>query len=298
MRSALVDSFWRAAAYTLHPRVIALSFAPLLVVVLAAALFGWLFWQQSVDALRAVFDQWQFVATMSGWFAAIGFDGFRGVLAPLVVVALAVPAFVIASLLFVALLMTPAIVRLVASRRFPALERLQGAGLWQGVAWSLACTLAAVLALVVSVPLWFIPPLVLIVPPVIWGWLTYRVFAFDVLAAHASVEERRRLIRTHRWPLFTMGVIAGYLGAAPALLWAASALVLVLAPVLVLASIWIYTLVFAFAALWFAHYLLSALAAERDGRLPPPPSDGAAGDAGGWRPVATNSTAKGGAPAP
>ncbi len=31
------------------------------------------------------------------------------------------------------------------------------------------------------------------------------------------------------------------------------------APVLIVVSIWLYTLVFAFSALWFAHYLLAAL---------------------------------------
>jgi hypothetical protein len=155
--------------------------------------------------------------------------------------------------------MTPAMVRLVAARRFPQLERRQGAGFWQSLAWSLACSVAALLALVASIPLWFIPPLVLVVPPLIWGWLSYRVFAFDVLALHASGDERRRLIATHRWPLFGMGVVSGYLGAAPSLLWAVSALALVFAPLLIIVSIWLYTLVFAFSALWFAHYLLAAL---------------------------------------
>ena len=36
-----------------------------------------------------------------------------------------------------------------------------------------------------------------------------------------------------------------------------SALALVLAPFLILVSIWLYTLVFAFSSLWFAHYLLA-----------------------------------------
>jgi hypothetical protein len=85
------------------------------------------------------------------------------------------------------------------------------------------------------------------------------VFAFDVLANHASRHERRRLIEAHRWPLFGMGVLTGYLGAAPSLLWAMSALTLVFAPLLILVSIWLYTLVFAFSSLWFAHYLLAAL---------------------------------------
>jgi hypothetical protein len=113
--------------------------------------------------------------------------------------------------------------------------------------------------IVLSIPLWFVPPLVLIVPPLIWGWLTYRVLSFDVLAEHASPEERRELMREHRWPLLAMGVIAGYLGAAPSMLWAISATLLIFAPLLIVISIWLYTLVFAFSALWFAHYALAAL---------------------------------------
>jgi hypothetical protein len=119
-------------------------------------------------------------------------------------------------------------------------------------------------ALVITLPLWFIPPLVLIVPPLIWGWLTCRVMAFDVLALHADPAERRTLLRQHRWPLLAIGVFAGALGAAPGALWAVGAPVwLPLAPILVPLSVWVYTLVFAFSALWFAHYALAALQALR-----------------------------------
>ena len=166
---------------------------------------------------------------------------------------------VVLSLLMVALLMTPALVSLVAKRRFADLEARRGAALWQSLLWSLGCTLVALLALVLSVPLWFVPPLVLILPPLIWGWLTYRVMAYDVLAEHASADERRTLMREQRWPLLAIGVVCGYLGAAPTLLWALGAATLIFAPLLVLVSVWLYTLVFAFSALWFAHFALAAL---------------------------------------
>jgi hypothetical protein len=68
-----------------------------------------------------------------------------------------------------------------------------------------------------------------------------------------------RLLDEERWPLLGMGIACGAMGAAPSLLWAVSALALVLAPFLILLSIWLYTLVFAFSSLWFAHYLLAAL---------------------------------------
>jgi hypothetical protein len=164
--------------------------------------------------------------------------------------------------------MTPAIVRLVATRRFPHLERRHGASFWAGLGVSLGCTAVALAALVVSIPFWFVPPFVLLLPPLIWGWLTYRVFAHDVLADHASRAERLRLLAEERWPLFGMGIACGMLGAAPSVLWAVSALALVLAPLLVVVAIWLYTLVFAFSSLWFAHYLLARLHRLRAAEAP------------------------------
>jgi hypothetical protein len=267
----MFDAFWRAAAYCLHPRVILWSLLPLVIAGGACFGLGWFYWEDAVAAVRAGLEQWSLIMTMMRWLDSVGAQSLHALVAPLIVVALAVPAVVLLSLLLVALLMTPAIVDLVASRRFAQLERRQGGGWLQGLAWSLACTLAALVALVLSIPLWFVPPLVLVLPPLIWGWLTYRVFAFDVLAAHATAAERRQILREQRWPFMAMGVICGYLGAAPSLLWAVSAATLIFAPVLVLVSVWLYTLVFAFAACWFAHFALGSLQTLRRDAAPPPP---------------------------
>jgi len=259
MTRELLDSFWRAAAYCLHPKVIAWSLVPLALVGGAAAALGYWFWEPAVADVRAWLEQTALLEPIFAWLRSIGAAGWASVVAPLVVVALAVPVFVVVALLVAALLMTPAIVRLVAARRFPLLERRHGAGFWAGLGVSLGCTAVAMAALVVSIPFWFVPPLVFVLPPLIWGWLTYRVFAHDVLADHASRDERLQLLRQERWPLFTMGVACGALGAAPSLIWAVSALALVFAPLLIVVAIWLYTLVFAFSSLWFAHYLLAAL---------------------------------------
>ena len=255
----LIDSFWRAAAYCLHPKVILLSLLPLLLAVAAVLGLGWFYWEAAVAAVRGTLEQWSLVVSFLNWLESIGAAGFAAVLAPLIVVALAVPVIVVGSLLLVAWLMTPSLVNLVAARRFPQLERRHGAGWFSAALWSIGAMLFALLLLGLSLPLWFIPPLVLVLPPLIWGWLTYRVMSYDVLADHASSEERRQLMREQRWPLLAIGIVTGYLGAAPSLLWAVNAAALVLAPVLVVLSVWLYTLVFAFAALWFAHFGLAAL---------------------------------------
>ncbi len=255
----LLDSFWRACAYCLHPRVILWSLLPLLVAGGAVALLGWAYWEGTVAAVRGALERWSLVASLLQWLDSIGATQLRTLVAPMIVVALSVPVVVVATLLLVGVFVTPAVVRMVAARRFPALERRDGAPWWQSLLWALACTLAALCALVLSIPLWFVPPLVMLLPPLIWGWLTCRVFAFDALSLHASAHERRFVLRARHWPLLGMGVVCGYLGALPSLLWAASAATLIFAPILVVLSVWLYTLVFAFASCWFAHYTLAEL---------------------------------------
>lgn len=255
----LIGSFWRAVAYCLHPRVIALSVLPLLLMVAASFALGYYLWDAAVAGVLQWLESWQLLAGALTWLDSIGIGSLRAVFAPLVVLVLATPLIVLLALLLVAWLMTPAIVDLVARRRFPGLALRHGGSWYGSLAWSLWSTLLALVAMLVSAPFWLIPPLALVLPPLIWGWLTCRVFAFDALADHASREERQQLLARHRLPLMAMGVLSGYLGAAPAVLWASGAMFIALAPLLVPLAIWIYALVFAFSSLWFTHYLLAAL---------------------------------------
>lgn len=255
----IIDAFWRAAVYCLHPRVIALSFLPLVIMVVAALGLGYLFWNDAVDAMRAQLDSWTWLNLIYSGLQFIGLGGLRAVMAPAMLLFLSIPFIVMACLLMVAFFMTPAMVALVGERRFAQLQRKKGASLFASVLWSLGSALAALVAMLLSMPLWLLPPLVLVLPPLIWGWLTYRVMAFDCLADHASSKERKLLMRQNRVHLLIMGLFTGYLGALPSVLWASGAMFIAMAPVLVPLAIWIYTLVFAFSSLWFAHYCLALL---------------------------------------
>ena len=266
--TSIIDSFWRAAAYCLHPRVILWSLAPLLATGLLAGVLAYFFWADALAATTRLLQTWPLAVNALDWLGSVGAGGAGDVLALVLVVALSLPLAVVVSLFIVALVMMPRLVDLVARRRFPLLERRHGEPAWRGALVSLGATLVAVVAFFASMPLWLVPPLVLVLPPVIWGWLAYRVMSFDALAEHATRDERLALMRTHRLPLMGIGIATGYLGAAPALVWAVSAgLLVALAPVLIVASVWLYTLVFTFSALWFVHYGLAALetlrAAER-----------------------------------
>lgn len=260
----VLDSSWRAAAYMVMPRVIGLSLLPLLIAGGLGLTLGYFFWESAVAGVRQWLESMTLVEAMLAWLDRVAGASFRTAIAPLIVVALATPVMIVLSLLLVAWLMTPAIVRLVAERRFAKLQRMHGAGTLHSLTASLGWSLVACAVMLATLPLWFlIPPMVLLIPPLVWGWLTAKVMAFDVLADHATVEERRELLRTHAWPLLVIGIVCGYLGTAPALIWAVGSMALIMAPLLVPVAVWLYTLVFAFSALWFSHFALSALEALR-----------------------------------
>lgn len=263
-----MDAAWRALAYCLHPRVIWLTALP--IVLSAALLLGlaWWGWSDANTALRQLLEDWSLSQSLLSWLDRMGLEGLRAALVPLLLLILVVPLVVVLSLLLVAWMITPSVVKLVRSRRFPALASRHRTPVWRSVAVSLVTTFVALGALVLTLPLWLIPLFALVVPPLIWGWLTYRVMAHDTLADFATPEEQQALLQRHRTTLLVMGVVCGYLGAAPAAVWALGVLTIVLAPFVLIVSLWLYTLVFVFSSLWFAHFLLSALSVLRSEALP------------------------------
>ena len=112
--SLLLDWFWRAVAYCMHPRVIALSVLPLVLMVAAAFGLGYFFWDAAIDAVRETLASWPMATTVIGWLESAGGPGLKAAVAPLVVVLLATPVIVVVALFVVALMMSPAMLALVA----------------------------------------------------------------------------------------------------------------------------------------------------------------------------------------
>jgi len=258
-----LDSFWRAAFYCLSPRVIALSILPLVLMVLLSGALGYGYWDLAVDQVHGWLESSSLLSVVWRWFDGVGVSNLKTVVAPLLVIFTATPLLVIVSLLVVSLFMTPALTRLVAERRFVGMARLQGGSVWSSLGWTLASVVLAVGALVLTLPLWLVPPMAMVLPPLIWGWLTYRVMAYDVLGEFASPPEREALMARHRLSLLGMGVFTGLMGGTPSVVWASGALFAAAFVILIPLAIWIYMLVFAFSSLWFAHYALTALAELR-----------------------------------
>lgn len=254
--------------YCLYPRVIGLSILPLVLIVALSWLLGYLYWDIAIALVRSWLDASSWLALVWRWLESVGLPDLKTVVAPLLVIFSVTPLVVVACLLAVSFLMTPSLTRLVADRRFAGLQRKHGGSLMLGLWWTFSSLLLALGALLLTLPMWLVPPLAMLLPALIWGWLTYRVMAFDVLAEFASADERHTLMARHRMSLLGMGVVTGLMGAAPSLVWASGALFAAAFVILVPVAIWIYTLVFAFSSLWFAHFALAALQAMRDEPLP------------------------------
>lgn len=232
---------------------------PLLLAVALAGGLGWLYWEPALDAVRAGIDSFEASQQVLRWFDDMGGRHLRTLVAPIVVVALAMPMVLLTTLLLVALIAAPALARQVGGSRCTGMQALHGASRMRVWLWTLLCAAVALVALALSVPLWLVPPLVLVLPPLIWGWLVSRVLSYTALAQHASTAERRLLLHRHRWPLWAMGLVCGGLASLPSLVWVAGTPALVAAPLLAPVMAWLYTAVFVFAALWYAHYLLPRL---------------------------------------
>ncbi|HVL76102.1 MAG TPA: EI24 domain-containing protein [Noviherbaspirillum sp.] len=261
MRPILI-AFGRAVLSQLHLRMLLLTILPFLLSIAIWGVLLWLFLEPMVDWLHAWFSETGHFATAGGVLEWMGLGALKTLVVPLIAMWVLLPLMVLTALLCVGVFAMPVIVGHVSRRHFPELEKRRG-GSFLGSIWVGASSfLLFALLWVLTLPLTLIPPLTFIIQPLLWGWLTYRVIAYDALAEHASKEEHAWLMRVHRWPLLAIGAIAGAMGAAPAMLWLGGAL-LILFPVLAAGAIWLYVLVFVFSGLWFQHYCLQALATYR-----------------------------------
>ena len=257
----LLDSLWRALAYGFRPGVIFRAAWPLVAGVVLITLLGYAFWDVAVDQLRLRLDVFPYTPQLLRWLGANGEAAQQAVLAPLLVAIAVTPVMLLLALFAVILLLTPALAQLVAGRRFSVLQALPARAFVMTLLWSSGSCALALLALVMTIPLWVIPPLWLVLPPLILGWLTQRLLVFASLVRHANREERILVAGQHRLRLLFMGVVCAYIVMAPCVLWVGlggprfASAVIILAPL----AMALYVVLFAFSSLWFTHYCLAAL---------------------------------------
>ncbi|MEO8408589.1 MAG: EI24 domain-containing protein [Oxalobacteraceae bacterium] len=252
-------AFGRALLSQLHYRMLMLTILPFL---LSVAIWGVALWQglqPLIDWLQRYFLENDGFRISGNLLTMLGLGALKTVLVPLIAMWLLLPLMILTALLCIGMIAMPMIARHVGKRHFPALETRKGGSFWGSLWMSGSSFVIFVLLWLITLPLSLVPPLMLIVLTLLWGWLTYRVMAYDALADYADAGELRAILRIHRWPLLMIGAVSGAMGAAPTLLWLGGALSVIFFPLLAAGSIWLYVLVFVFTGLWFQYYCLAAL---------------------------------------
>lgn len=264
---AVLRSYGRALLSQFHGHMLVLSIAPFLLalVLWAGLLYAGL--QPLIDYVQSQFVRFDGFSYSSGLLVSLGLGVLKTVVVPMIAMLLLLPLMILTALVFIGVAAMPAIGRHVGRRHYQHLEQLHGGSLLGSAGTALGAMLVFILLWLLTLPLYAYPPLAMAVQALLWGWLSCRVMVYDALADYASADERRAILRLHRWPLLAIGVVSGLAGALPGALWlggpVAGTMAVVFFPFLAAASIWLYVLIFIFTGLWFAYYCLAALALLR-----------------------------------
>jgi len=235
---SVTRSLLYAMANVLHPRMLWLMLWPMLVALGFWGIFALFLWTRLAMRMAQWLQQ-GFDYALS--WAHLDLGAAALVAANVLLFLLFVPLVYLTALFILSLFGLQQMVNYVAERSYPALERRRGGGA-AGTGWNSLVAFFGLLGLgVLSIPLWFFPPLWPVIPLVILAWVNQRLLRYDALAEHADAPEMKRIFGRRFGSLYLMGFLLALLAYVP--------IVGFFAPVLF--------------GLAFIHYLLGALAAYR-----------------------------------
>lgn len=210
---AVAAALARAWPYLFNARVLLLVALPLAFALVLWGALAWVFWDdwaRHLGALLRLDAAGAFLARFELHWLATGSIH-------LVLAVLMVPATLFTALFLIAVVAMPVLVKVVAERDFPALERRHGGTNLGSVGNALLSFAVYLMLWVLTLPLWLIPPLGVVIPLLLTAWLNQRLFRYDALAEHASAEERDRIVHRHKGKLYLLAVLLAALQFVPVL---------------------------------------------------------------------------------
>ena len=140
-----------------------------------------------------------------------------------------VPLVLLTALIITALFAMPVLIRLVAERDYPQLQRKNGGGFIGSILNAIVALGIFIAIWVLTLPTWLIGVGV-VVPFAAAAYLNQQLFRYDALSEHASREEMQMLFASHRGAMWSLGIITSLLHFIPLLnlfapVWAALAFI-------------------------------------------------------------------------
>ena len=204
---AAVTALTRAAGNLFDRRIIALVFLPMLGSLVVWMVLAWLFWDAWTGGITAAMGSTTVAGWLQGWSATWVID----YTAALVVLIAILPAMLVTALLITEIFAMPVIVKFVAERYHPDLQRAAGGTLAGSIGNAVIGITVFALLWIFTLPLWLTGIGAVLAPVLTSAYLSQRMFRYDALSEHASPEEFAQLVRTSRGDLFLLGILLSLL---------------------------------------------------------------------------------------
>ena len=209
----ILNALGRAFKSLIHPKMLVLVLWPMLLSLLFWGGVFWWFWDAWAGELLLLSNTYGVEERLTQW----GFVWVAHWIVTLILLSLLLPAVYVTSLLFTAIFAMPMMLSFVAARDYAELEPKHG-GSFLGTVWGgLVAVLVFSILWLVTLPLWLIPFGALVVPTLLSAYLNQRLFLYDALADHASVEEFEKIKVGAQGRLFSMGALLGFVHYIPVL---------------------------------------------------------------------------------
>jgi hypothetical protein len=240
--AAVTRALGRAVRSQLEPKMLALLIGPFLPTFFVWGVVGWFVWEPLTSGVGSYLFDSGLLGSLNKTIAGWGLPPPKSWFAKLATFMLVVPLMFVSAVVLTSILAMPVVIRHLQTNQYADVKRHGKLA----VAVSLGNTVTSLVIFTVgylcTIPLWFIPPLILVVPWLWWGWLNSRILRLDSLLEHANTQERSAMIRANKGDYRVLGFAVAALNYLPPLF--------IVAPV--------------FGALAFAHYSLDQLRIKRD----------------------------------
>jgi len=193
-------------------RILWIVLWPIVTAVLMWFVLGVVFWEFFSDWITSGLT----ALGIKTWLEGVEPQWIAHSIQTMVHLVLFIPLVFVTALVITALFAMPMLIRLVAERDYPQLERKNGGSVGGNLLNALLaiCIFAVIWAL--TIPLWLVGVGV-IIPFIAAAYLNQRLFRYDALAEHASHEEMKALFSANLSSLWGLGLLTGFAQFVPVL---------------------------------------------------------------------------------
>ena len=177
---------------------------PIMTSIVFWMIVGYVFRDQFYDFIFLILNQ----IGVGEWLQSLQHDWIASTIIGLIDVLVFIPLVVVTTLVITAIFVMPALIKLVADRFYPNLQRQYGGTIAGSIVNAVLASGVFILIWVVTLPLWA-TGLGMIVPFVAAAFMNQQLFRYDALSEHASPQEIKTICAENRYALWGLGLLTG-----------------------------------------------------------------------------------------